>query len=78
MIDKFANDLANQMGVELSKVLLTDGSLLGCRDAYILDMWSNDRIASTIIFEADIGNLKNNTGSARLEVRIRSALSRLQ
>lgn len=77
MINEFANYLAEQAGVELTKVLLTDAVFVGCRDAYVLDMWANGRIASTIILKADIESLKNNHTCARLEVKIRSALSRI-
>jgi hypothetical protein len=78
MIDKYVSDLAIQMGIKLSKVSLVNGQPLGCRDVCLLNMSSRGYITSALIFQADLVNLEKGGGCDRLEIRVRSALSRLQ
>lgn len=77
-IEDFASDVACQMGVELLKVSLIDGQRLGCIDSYILDMTTKNETVGTLIYKRDIDKLDNEDECARLEIRIRAALLRLQ
>ena len=78
MINEYVSELARQMGTKLSKISLTDGTPLGCRDVSLLHISSQESLVSTLIFQADITSLEKGESSDRLEVRIRSAISRLQ
>ncbi|MDD2898384.1 MAG: hypothetical protein PHI31_06690 [Desulfuromonadaceae bacterium] len=78
MIQSFASDIALQMGIQLSKISLTDGQPLGCLDTFLLDMTSNGKTVGAMIFKADLEKLKIGIGRDFLEVRIRSTLMRLQ
>ena len=78
MIEKYVSDIAIQMGMKLSKVSLVDGRPLGCLDVYLLNISTKERIVSALIFQADLENLEKGICSDRLEVRMRSALSRLK
>ena len=78
MIKAYVSDIAMQMGTKLSKISLTDGKPLGCRDVCLLHISSQESLVSTLIFQADISRMENGESSDRLEVRIRSAISRLQ
>jgi len=78
MIEKYVTDIASQMGMKLSKVSLVDGRPLGCLDVYLLNIATKERIVGALIFQADLENLEKGICSDRLEVRMRSALSRLK
>ena len=78
MIEKYVSDIAIQMGIELSEVSLTDGSMLGCKDVHLLDIASEDSLVSTLVFHTDLTNLRYGYDCARLEIKVRKALSRLQ
>ena len=72
MIKEHASDIALQMGIKLSQVSIVDGHTLGCRDASLLNMTSKGHVVSALVFQSD------RVGCDRLEIRIRSALLRLQ
>lgn len=78
MLTEMVNDIASQVGLQLSKVSLVEGQRLGCTDTCLLNMGSKGHIVSALIYQTDIDNLKNGTDVDRLELRIRAALSRLQ
>jgi hypothetical protein len=77
-IEAFASDIARQMKMTLSDITLTDGLGFGCLDCCILDMTERGKTVGTLIYKNDIEKLDNSKDSARLEVRIRASLCRLQ
>ncbi len=78
MIQEYITDLANQVGVDLSNILLVSGDSLGCLDVHMLNISSKEHNVNTLIFQADMDNLKNGIHCDRLETRMRAALSRLK
>ena len=78
MIAELAVEIAGQMGISLSKVVLVDGYNLGCKDTYLLHLFSRGIRVSSLIWQNDIRMLENGVCSDRLEVRIRSTLTRLR
>jgi len=78
MIEEFAANLAAQMGIELSRVTVVDGKLLGCRDSHLLQLVSDGRTESAIIYQLDLDDLQHGISGNRLETRLKAALSRLQ
>jgi hypothetical protein len=78
MIEKYASDLANQMGITLSKVYLVEGRVVGCLDFHTLMMSSKGCNVSTIIYQTDLERLKHGNECNGLETSIREKLSRLQ
>lgn len=77
MLTEMVNDLAAQVGLQLSKVSLVEGERLGCTDTCLLNMSTKGHIVSALIYKTDIDSLKQGTNIDRLELRIRAALSRL-
>ncbi len=77
MMKKYVKVLANQMGVEISKINLTDGRLYGCKDGHMLDIHTENESTSTVVFQNDISKLETGDECLRLETKIRAALSRL-
>ncbi|MDD2271393.1 MAG: hypothetical protein PHP95_11770 [Desulfuromonadaceae bacterium] len=77
-IEEFASAVASQMGVELLEVALVDGQGLGCIDSYILDITTINEKIGTLIYKRDVDKLNIEGECARLEIRIRTALLRLQ
>jgi hypothetical protein len=78
MINKYVIDLASQMGIKLSKISLTDGKPLGCKDVSLLNITSQEHLISSLVFHSDLENLEIGVSCDRLEVRMRKALSHLQ
>lgn len=78
MINKYVSDIAIQMGITVSRVALVEGNSLGCVDSHLLNISSNGHIVGAIVYTTDIMKLSENIDCDRLEVRIRSALSRLK
>jgi hypothetical protein len=78
MIKEYATSLAEQMGIQLSRVSVIDGKLLGCRDSHLLQLYSDDQMESALVYQREIEALHEGISRERLEFRIRTALSRLQ
>jgi len=78
MIKEYATSLAEQMGIQLSRVSVIDGKLLGCRDSHLLQLYSDDQMESALVYQREIEALQEGISRERLELRIRTALSRLQ
>jgi hypothetical protein len=78
MIEEYAANLAAQMGIELSRVTVVEGKLVGCRDSHLLQLVSGGRTESALIYQLDLENLQHGINKIRLETRLKAALSRLQ
>jgi hypothetical protein len=75
MVHKFVNNIASEMGVNLSKVSLIEGNSLGCHDASLLKIRCNGNDLCLLIYKKDIENLNNGKIVDRLEGKLRSTLS---
>jgi hypothetical protein len=74
MIQEYAADLAAQMGILLSRVTVDEGRTVGCLDAYLVNLTSCGHQVSALVYQNEL----DDPASERLELKIRSALSRLQ
>lgn len=74
MIQEYAADLAAQMGILLSRVTVDEGRTVGCLDAYLVNLTSCGHQVTALVHQNELDDL----ASERLELKIRSALSRLQ
>ena len=77
MLTKYVSDLANQSGINLSSILLVDGQSYGQPDTYLLQMFSKNRLTTTLIYQSDLDDLKQGT-KPNLESKIITALSKLR
>lgn len=78
MINKYAADLAAQMGLELSNVSVVDGRTIGCLDAYLLHLTCKEQLVSVLVQQSDVDSLEHGLSSDSLNLRIRNALTRLK
>jgi len=78
MICKFADDLATQAGIKLSRVSVVEGRRVGCLDAYLLNLVSDGQLVSALMYQSELDELHSDSCCERLESKIRTALSRLQ
>ena len=78
MILKFADDLATQAGIKLSKVTVVEGRRVGCLEAHLLNLASDGQLVSTLVYQSELDELQSDSCCERLELKIRTALSRLQ
>jgi hypothetical protein len=78
MIEEYVSDLASQMGVNLYKIVFTEGCSLSCRDAHLLCLCTKNRLVCEFIHQSDIDALRSGADREKLEVKVRSALEKLK
>jgi hypothetical protein len=78
MIVKFANDIAKQLGINLSKISFIDGEPIGCLDCHLLHLYSDSQMISTLIYQHELEDLQNEINSDVVAIKIRAALMQLQ
>lgn len=78
MIQAYVGDIAAQMGIVLSKITVVDGRDVGCLSVHLLHISSSGRQVSALVHQSELDDLFLYTVCDRLEVKIRSALSRLE
>ena len=78
MINNFVNGLASQMGIHLSRLSVVEGRRVGCLDVHLLNLAFNEHSVSTLVYQSELDHISSGSHCERLEVKVRSALSRLQ
>jgi hypothetical protein len=78
MIREHATAIAAQMKVQLSDITVVEGRTLGCFDAHLLKLDAEGQQVSLLLYQSELDELQSDFVGDRLELRIRSALSRLQ
>ena len=78
MIAGFCRKIAGEMGINLTDISLVNGARLGCTDAHLLKLTSNDRLACILVYQSDLDTLNANSTNILLVHRISSALTRLK
>lgn len=78
MIKEFATGLAAKSGIQLSRVSVVEGRRIGCLDVHLLHLAADNQLVSALVYQSELDELKNSSSCDRLEVKIQSALARLQ
>jgi hypothetical protein len=78
MIKEYVTDIANQAGMPLSKISVIEGQAIGFLDVHLLHMTTKGHTVSALVYESELNNLYNGLPCERLDIKIRSALSRLK
>lgn len=78
MITEYVTDMASQMNIKLSKVVLTEGKSLGCLDAHLLSICSGSKLVSEFIHQSELDNLLKGSATELLELKTRASLERLK
>jgi hypothetical protein len=78
MISAYAADLAAQVGIKLSRVSVVEGRRVGCLDVHLLHLAADGQLVSTLVYQSELDELQSDSCCERLELKIRTALSRLQ
>jgi hypothetical protein len=78
MIREYAAELATQSGIQLSQVSVIEGRRVGCLDVHLLHLVSHGKLVSALVYQSELDELQLSSSCDRLEVKIRTALSRLQ
>lgn len=77
MIQEYVYNIAAQLNMQLSQVSVVEGRGVGCLDVHLLNVASNGRLVSVLVYQPELDKLQNGGSCERLESRIRSALSGL-
>jgi hypothetical protein len=77
-IKEFTTDIADQMGINLSKITLVEGNKVGCLDIHLLNLSTKGKLVSVLAYQSDVDNLLGGKPNDRFETKIRTALSRLK
>jgi hypothetical protein len=78
MMKEYVVDLALQMGIRLSQVTVIEGRRVGCLDVHLLNLAADGQRASTLVYQSELDELQSGSYCERLEMKVRSALTRLQ
>jgi hypothetical protein len=78
MIKEYTSNMAAQLGIQLSKIGFIEGDKVGCLDVHLMTIISKGHLVSVLAYQADIDNLLAGKCCDGLEIKVRSALSRLQ
>jgi len=77
LIQKYVRDIAAQMKIQLSQVSVIEGRKVGCLDVHLLNVTSDGRLVSVLVYQSELDKLQIGERCDKLESRIRSALSGL-
>ena len=77
-LNRLVSDVANEMGVTLTKIQYIDGRRLGCRDAHLLKLGADGNLVSTIIHEGELGMEEGSDRTERAKCKIRGLLTKLR
>lgn len=78
MIETHVQNLASQMRIKLSKIVVTNGRALGCFDASLLTMSSDGKHVTEFVRQSELDGLAAGTADELLDIKIRGALERLR
>ena len=78
MIQKYVTEVADQMGIPLSRVSVVEGRDIGYFDVYLLHLGIEEQLVSAVVHQPELDELQSGSCCEQLETKIRSALSRLQ
>ncbi len=78
MVKVFAEDVAMQMGIELSQVTVVKGRSVDRLDTYLLHLVSGNHEANTVMYQSEFDDLIDGQDYDRMELKLRFALSRLE
>jgi len=78
MIQGYVSDLAKQTGTQLTGVRFVEGRTVGCLDVHLLHLVHDENLVSTLVYQSELDALHSGSCCKRLDMKIRTALTRLQ
>ena len=57
---------------------MIEGHLVGCKETHLLNMKTNGRLASALVYQAELEEVEKGVFSSRLELKIYKALLNLE
>ena len=78
MLREFTKKLAEQSGIQLSCVSVIEGRKVGCSDGHLLHLIADGNLISALVHQSELEELQNGSNCKRLEIKIKTALARLQ
>jgi len=77
-VEEYVSSVAEQDGIPQLDVSLVDGIRLGCCGLYLLNLTTDSRVVSELIYKEDLDKLISGNTSDRIQVKINSAFNKLQ
>ncbi len=78
MIREYVGNLAGQMGIQVSKISVVEGREVGCLGVHLLHLVTDEQQVSALVHQSELDDLHRDSACDRLEMKIRSALLRLE
>lgn len=78
MIREYAASFAVQNGIQLSGVKFVEGRSVGCLDVHLLHLVADEHQVSALVYQSELDALQEGICVDRLDMKLRTALSRLQ
>ena len=67
-----------QAGIKLSRVTVVDNRRVGCLDVHPIQLAADGHVVSALVYQSELDELQSEPCCEQLELKIRTALSRLQ
>jgi len=78
LIREFTSDIAAQAGIRVTKIVVVEGKDVGCVDTHLMNLISKGYLVSVLVYKSDLDQLLAGQPCYRLEMKLRTALSRLK
>lgn len=78
MIRNLVMKVAEEAGIELTKIDVIDGKDVGCLDAGLLRIYSDHHFVSEILYSSEMIGISNGLQNTAFELRILRALNHLK
>ena len=78
MIKDVVSTIAAKMGIQLAEITVVDGLTVGCLNTFLVNIATESQMVSTLVYQSELEEILTDFCYDHLEVKISSALSRLQ
>lgn len=76
-IEKMVSNIASKLGVGVTGVTVIDGEPVGCLDVYLVRFNVKSKVASTLVYKAELGKIDGGGCSDLLKNKIQHAINNL-
>jgi len=77
-IEQYVYEIANQMGIKLSEVSVTDGDQIGYHGMNLLNICADGHVVKALVNKSEMETLHDGGFCDKLEIKILTAMSQLQ
>jgi hypothetical protein len=76
-LKSLTRSLASDAGLRLTNITIESGEPVGCGDAWVLDLYKGNKMASVLIYQTELNKLQHGLNVDQMVNRINSGIARL-